>query len=126
MDETARDIAGQYVAEVMNHEERLKWLDDSIKSKDLWVNRVVVVATWWEIKKGNEKMCFYVVKNSLKHPHDLIHKACGWMLREVGKSCGKNTLEKFILENINEMPRTCLRYTIEHFPETERKRILQM
>lgn len=126
VDETARDIAGHYVAEFMNHGERLSWTDKSIASKDLWVNRVVIVATWWEVKKGNEKMCLYVVERILDHTHDLIHKACGWMLREVGKCCGKDVLAKFIHAHVHHMPRTCLRYAIEHFPPYERKLFLQM
>jgi 3-methyladenine DNA glycosylase AlkD len=126
VDETARDIAGHFVSEMMTHEERLKWIDQSIASRDLWVNRVVVVATWYQIKKGNEKMCFYVVERSLAYGHDLIHKACGWMLREVGKLCGQKTLSKFIHENIERMPRTCLRYAIERFSPSERKEFLQL
>jgi 3-methyladenine DNA glycosylase AlkD len=126
VDETARDIAGHYVAEIMSHEERLSWIDKSIASKDLWVNRVVIVATWWEIKKGNEKMCFYVVERSLGHTHDLIHKACGWMLREVGRCCSKDMLAKFIHAHVHHMPRTCLRYAIEHFPKYDRDAFLRL
>lgn len=126
VDESAREIVGEYISNHMTHDERLAFIDKSIASKDLWVNRVVVVATWYQIRKGNEKMCFYVVERLLSHPYDLIHKACGWMLREVGKCCGREVLEKFIYEHIQKMPRTCLRYAIEHFPQTERKKILQM
>lgn len=126
VDESAREVVGEYISNHMTHDERLSFIDKSISSKDLWVNRVVVVATWYQIKKGNEKMCFYVVERLLSHPHDLIHKACGWMLREVGRCCDREVLEKFINEHIQKMPRTCLRYAIEHFPLPERKRILQM
>lgn len=126
VDESAREIVGEYISNHMTHDERLGFIDKSIASKDLWVNRVVVVATWYQIRKGNEKMFFYVVERLLSHPHDLIHKACGWMLREVGRCCGREVLEKFIHEHIQKMPRTCLRYAIEHFPPTERKKILQM
>jgi 3-methyladenine DNA glycosylase AlkD len=126
VDETARDIAGHYVSENMSHEDRKKWIDDSIESKDLWVNRVVVVATWYQIMRGNEKMCFYVVERLMNHPHDLIHKACGWMLREVGRKCGREVLSKFIHTHIRQLPRTCLRYSIEHFGESDRKLFLKL
>lgn len=126
VDESAREIVGEYISNHMTHDERLGFIDKSIASKDLWVNRVVVVATWYQIRKGNEKMCFYVVERLLSHPHDLIHKACGWMLREVGRCCDREVLEKFIHEHIQKMPRTCLRYAIEHFPERERKEVLKI
>jgi 3-methyladenine DNA glycosylase AlkD len=58
--------------------------------------------------------------------HDLIHKAVGWMLREVGKRCGEKYLTGFLDENVKIMPRTALRYAIERFPETKRKYYLSL
>jgi 3-methyladenine DNA glycosylase AlkD len=57
----------------------------------------------------------------LHHPHDLMHKAVGWMLREMGKRCGMDLLRNFLQQHVYEMPRTTLRYAIEKMSEEERQ-----
>ena len=90
----------------------------------LWHQRVAIVSTLTLIKAGKFDMTFKIAEKFLDHPHDLIHKATGWMLREVGKRGGKKELIKFLEKYKSIMPRTMLRYSIEKFPEEERKYFL--
>lgn len=124
VDVSASSVVGYYISEKMDHEERLKIINRLINSKNLWENRIIVVATFYQIKKGNEKMLFYVAERLMGHKHDLIHKAIGWMLREVGKNCGIETLNIFLEKHSRAMPRTMLRYAIERHHPMERAKIL--
>lgn len=126
VDVSASSVVGYYISEKMDHEERLKIINRLINSKNLWENRIIVVATFYQIKKGNEKMLFYVAERLMGHKHDLIHKAIGWMLREVGKNCGIETLNIFLEKHSRAMPRTMLRYAIERHHQMERAKILAM
>ncbi len=87
--------------------------------KTLWEQRIGIVSTMTFIRHGQLEDTFAIARILLRHPHDLIHKAVGWLLREAGKR-DKPSLEDFLRENIQSMPRTTLRYTIERFPEEER------
>lgn len=124
VDTSAHIIVGEYISDYMEHEERLAFINKYIASKSLWENRIIVLTTFYQIKKGNEKMLFYVAPRLLHHSHDLMHKAIGWMLREVGKKSGEKTLRQFLDMHIRGMPRTTLRYAIERFPEVTRKKYL--
>jgi len=92
-----------------------------VKSDCLWERRIAIISTFAPIYIGDPKPTLQISKLLLKDKHDLIHKAVGWMLREVGKRCGEKYLIGFLDENVNIMPRTTLRYAIERFPETKRK-----
>lgn len=93
---------------------------------NIWVRRAAVVAFIKPAKKTRYGDTIYgIVSDLFADREDLIHKACGWLLREAGK-CDKHRLEKFLLLHGPAVPRTTLRYAIERFPETERKRILEM
>ena len=96
------------------------------KSKNLWERRIAILATFQFIYVGEYEWTFKIVKILLKDEHDLIHKACGWMLREVGKRVSGQKLEEFLRENIKNMPRTMLRYAIERLPEKKRKYYLSV
>ncbi|EKE27489.1 MAG: hypothetical protein ACD_3C00198G0003 [uncultured bacterium (gcode 4)] len=89
-------------------------------SDNLWEKRIGVLATYAFIRKNEFEDILKIWKILLADKHDLIHKAVGWMLREVGKK-DKQALITFLEENIYKMPRTMLRYTIEKFDEKERK-----
>lgn len=93
------------------------------KSCRLWEERVSVVATLYFIKQNRFDVTLSLGKYFLTHRHDLMHKAVGWMLREVGKKDEK-VLCDFLDKHINQMPRTMLRYAIERFPEDKRRRYL--
>lgn len=85
------------------------------RSPDLWRRRVAMVATQWHVRRGDPALALFVADILLHDRHDLIHKAVGWTLREVGKHCGRPTLEKFLLPRIQKMPRTMVRYATEHW-----------
>lgn len=94
-------------------------------SSNLWERRAAIVATFYFIKHGEFTQTLDTARRLLGDEHDLIQKAVGWMLREVGKR-DFAILESFLLENsrYKKMPRTMLRYTIERFPESRRKKYL--
>ena len=93
------------------------------KSKSLWQRRVSMVFTFAFIRSGDIEPTFEIAEKLLHDKHDLIHKAVGWALREAGKLNGI-ALRKFLTSHSHEMPRTMLRYSIEKFPERERKKWL--
>ena len=93
------------------------------KSNDLWKQRVSVMFTWAHIRVGQSQVTLDQVEKFLKHPHDLIHKACGWMLREVGKR-NIGLLREFLASHAALMPRVMLRYAIEKLTEKERAKWL--
>ena len=108
-----------------------EWLLDKDRSllydlarigKTLWEQRIGMVSTMTFIRHGELKDTFAIADILLYHPHDLIHKAVGWLLREAGKK-DKTALEDYLKDRL-DMPRTALRYAIEKFPEAERKRYL--
>ena len=89
----------------------------------LWDNRIAMVSTYAFIKKGDLDDTFALALRLISHPHELMHKAVGWMLREAGKR-DMARLSAFVDAHWHEMPRTMLRYAIEKYPEAERKAVL--
>lgn len=90
------------------------------KSKNLWERRIAIISTYTFIKKNYFADSLKIAKLLLADKHDLIHKAVGWMLREVGNR-NQEWEEKFLKENIDKIPRTTLRYAIEKFSRKKRK-----
>lgn len=86
----------------------------------LWSQRIAIVSTMTFIRADQFADTFAIAELLLAHKHDLIHKAVGWMLREVGKRNG-DALEEFLHDHIRQMPRTALRYAIEKFDPSRRK-----
>lgn len=121
VDVTADKIIGKYL--LKNKEER-KTLYDLANSENLWDRRISMVATLEFIRNKDFDDTLKIAKINLKDNHDLMHKAVGWMLRELGKR-DKDLLLKFLKENYREISRTTLRYAIERFPEEKRKEILR-
>jgi 3-methyladenine DNA glycosylase AlkD len=94
------------------------------KSKNLWERRIAILSTFYFIKHGNYSETLNISKFLLTDEQDLIHKAVGWMLREIGKR-HLSTEEIFLKKYYNRMPRTMLRYAIEKFPESKRNKYLR-
>ena len=113
-------IIGQYLIGLGSSNQLLLKL---ARSKSLWQRRVAIVFTFAFIREGIPQPTLLVAQVLLRDEQDLIHKATGWMLREMGK---RNPIElrKFLEKNVSAMPRTMLRYAIEKFSSTERKRWL--
>jgi 3-methyladenine DNA glycosylase AlkD len=118
VDASAEHIVGPHVPP-----DRLDPLERLARSPDLWERRIAMLATFHWIRRGAFAPAVRIATLLLNDPHDLIHKAVGWMLREIGKR-DRAAEVAFLREHHAEMPRTALRYAIEHFPEQERKRYL--
>ena len=104
-----------------NRAYKIKVLDELAQSDNLWKQRMSMVCTWKTSQMGDPSWCLRYAEIHLHHPHDLMHKAVGWMLREMGKRVSMELLRDFLRQHAHEMPRTMLRYAIEKMPELERK-----
>lgn len=119
VDSSAHQIVGGYL-----HDKKRNKLITLAKSKDLWERRIAIIATYHFIRLNDFEDTLTISKILLKDSRDLIHKAVGWMLREVGNR--NIAVERDFLDlHHRDMPRTMLRYAIEKFPEKQRKRYLQ-
>ena len=100
---------------------KMSVLDELAQSPCLWKQRMSMVCSWKTSQMGDPSWCLRYAEIHLHHPHDLMHKAVGWMLREMGKRVSMSLLREFLRQHVHEMPRTMLRYAIEKMPESERK-----
>ena len=99
---------------------KIKTLDELAASSNLWKQRMSIVCSWKTSQQGDPSWCLRYAEVHLHHPHDLMHKAVGWMLREMGKRVSMDLLRDFLRQYAHEMPRTMLRYAIEKMDEDER------
>lgn len=118
------DLSAQHIVGAGLDGKDKKLLFKLAASKNLWDRRISVLSTFFDIKKGNPKISLKIAEKLLGDKEDLIHKAVGWMLREVGKQCSQETAEKFLCKYAATMPRTTLRYAIERFSLEKRKQYL--
>ena len=96
-------------------------VDSLAKSGNLWRERISMVCTWTTSREGDPSWCLRYAEMHLGHHHDLMHKAVGWMLREMGKQVSMDLLRDFLARHVHEMPRTTLRYAIERMDDDERR-----
>jgi 3-methyladenine DNA glycosylase AlkD len=120
VDSSAPHILGAHLVE--RRSER-KIFGELGRSRDLWRQRIAIVANMPLVKAGEFDELLPLCRAMLDHPHDLIHKATGWLLREMGK-VSPAALRGFLGQHVPTMPRTMLRYAIEKLPESERKQWL--
>jgi 3-methyladenine DNA glycosylase AlkD len=118
VDVSAPHIVGRHL-----HDRPRKVLHKLARSSSLWERRIAILATFWFIRLNDLGDSLRIAAALLHDEHDLMHKAVGWMLREVGKR-NLAAEEDFLKEHYRSMPRTMLRYAIEHFPERKRKKYL--
>ena len=103
-----------------------KVLDELAQSENLWKQRMSMVCSWKTSQMGDPSWCLRYAEVHLHHPHDLMHKAVGWMLREMGKRVSMDLLRDFLRQHAHEMPRTMLRYAIEKMSEEERQKWMKI
>lgn len=120
VDTSCYKILGRYCFE--NQDSKI--LEKLSDSKNMWEMRMAIVGTMHHIKKGQFELTKTFALKNLKHPHDLMHKANGWLLREMGKKNEPELLD-FLNLHYKEMPRTCLRYAIEKLDEELRQDYLR-
>lgn len=120
VDVTCRDVIGLYLLDKADRSALYRLAG----SDNLWEQRIAIVATWTFIKHRQFDDTLALAEKLLHHPHDLMHKAVGWMLREVGKK-DKAPLCEFLERHHKTMPRTMLRYAIEHFTPETRARFMK-
>ena len=111
----------QKVIPSFNRTYKLTILDSLAQSPCLWLQRMSIVCSWKTSQQGDPSWCLRYAEIHLHHPHDLMHKAVGWMLREMGKRVSMDLLRDFLRQHAHEMPRTTLRYAIEKMSEQERR-----
>ena len=120
VDLSCRDIVGEYL---VNRDRSV--LYELAASDNLWEQRISIVCTWAFIRRSDFTDTLALAERLMTHKHDLMHKAVGWMLREVGKR-DRDTLTDFLERYATQLPRTALRYAIEHYPEDRRQYFLKL
>ncbi|MBQ9586784.1 MAG: DNA alkylation repair protein [Bacteroidales bacterium] len=111
-------IGGGEVGQHIDH--KIHVVDELAYSDNLWRQRMSMVCTWKTSQQGDPSWCLRYAEIHLHHPHDLMHKAVGWMLREMGKRVSMDLLRDFLSSHAHEMHRTTLRYAIEQMSDDER------
>ncbi|MDP2671428.1 MAG: DNA alkylation repair protein [bacterium] len=120
VDSSASYIVGEYLLDKPR-----RVLYSLARSKNLWERRIAVIATFSFIVRGESKDSLKITELLLGDKEDLMHKAVGWMLREVGKRVSREVLIKFLRVHYSTLSRTSLRYAIEHFPAETRQKYLK-
>lgn len=118
------DVTAEHVVGAWLWERDRGFLHECARSRNLWKRRVAILATFHFIKRQQYEDTLRLAKVLLQDEHDLIHKAVGWMLREIGNR-DRAVEEAFLREHYRTMPRTMLRYAIEKFPEARRQAYLR-
>lgn len=115
IDLTVPAVAGEYLY-LRDRSPLFRW----VESGDLWRQRAAMVATWSFLKKGDNSSTLEIAALLAEHPHDLIRKAVGWMLREAAKRVSKKDTVNFLLERKSTLSRVTLRYAVERFSREDK------
>jgi len=120
------DVTAEHV--VGAHEEKTdrKLLFELAESNDLWQKRVAIMSAFYYVKRGDPTTTLRLIDILLHNKHDLIQKAVGWQLREIGKRVDRQVLIDFLDKHAGSMPRTALRYAIEHLSVKERRHYMDI
>lgn len=121
VDQSAHLIVGPYLD---GRPEKMRTLEALAESDLLWERRIAVLATYHYIRSGRADEALDIIDMLITDQHDLIHKATGWMLREIGKRVDRAILTDYLDRRAHEMPRTMLRYAIEHLSPVARKKYM--
>lgn len=121
VDLSAPKLTGRWLMMPSCIDNKLDIMDNLAQSSNLWRQRISMVSTWMTSRLGDPSWCLRYAEMHLHHSHDLMHKAVGWMLREMGKQCDIDLLREFLGRHAYEMPRTMLRYSIEKMSGDERE-----
>jgi 3-methyladenine DNA glycosylase AlkD len=117
------DVSAEHIVGPHLDAGEITLLERLARSNNIWERRIAIVSTFHFIKRNEFRPTLKIATRLLRDSHDLIHKAVGWMLREVGKR-DRKTLDAFLAKHYQQMPRTMLRYAIERHPERVRKQYL--
>ncbi len=122
VDTSARYILGAYIRIHGKNDTTINTtlLIKLARSKNMWERRIAIVSTHDHIANKDAKLALQISEMLINDPHDLIHKATGWMLREIGKHISKETLKKFLKSHAQKMPSIMRSYALEHFTKEER------
>lgn len=121
VDMSAPKILGHWLLLPTALGDKQQAIDRLAYSDNLWRQRMSMVCTWKTSAEGDPSWCLRYAEIHLHHPHDLMHKAVGWMLREMGKRVSMDLLREFLQSHVHEMSRTTLRYAIEKMDCEERR-----
>lgn len=122
VDTSCRDVVGSYL---LDHPEEQGVLRKLAISDSIWERRIAMISTWQFMRAGQLDQTYEIATLLLSDKHDLIHKAVGWMLRVAGDK-DADRLRAYLTDHIGRMPRTALRYAIEHFGPEERQYFLRL
>lgn len=122
VDVSAHKILGAWA---LSHEDGVRTMRRFARSRSLWERRIAIISTFAFLREKDCALAREIALVLLHDTHDLMHKAVGWTLREMGKHCGRSTLSAFLAEHAPQMPRTALRYAIEHYSPRERAAFLR-
>ena len=121
VDLSAPYILGRWLTVPSGIDDKVGVIDALAHSDNLWRQRISMVCTLMTSRLGDPSWCLRYARVHLRHSHDLMHKAVGWMLREMGKHVNMELLREFLRQHVHEMSRTTLRYAIERMDITERR-----
>lgn len=120
------DSSAAYIVGPHEQDGDRKLLYELASSNDLWEKRIGIMSAYWYVQHDDPTTTLELAKILLHDPHDLIQKAVGWQLREVGKRVDRKLLTDFLDKHAATMPRTALRYAIEHLPPGQRTHYMKL